>query len=120
MSSGSILKAKSFDFAVRIVKFCNQLQKNRELILVCNQVLRAATSIGALIREAEHAESRKDFIHKLSIALKETNETLYWLEILISSGIIEKKLTESLVDQATELLKMLIASIKTSKSKISS
>lgn len=108
------VKKKSFDFAIRIMALQKQIIANKEFI-VSRQVVRSGTAIGALIREAEHAESKADFIHKMSIALKEANETHYWLELLYKSGYIEKKLFQSLFKDAEEILKMLIAIVKTSK-----
>ncbi len=82
MKRKNIVKDKSFDFAVRVVNVYKYLvDKKREFIL-SKQLLRSGTAIGALIREGEQAESKADFIHKLSIALKEANETDYWLELL--------------------------------------
>lgn len=78
-------------------------------------MLRSGTSIGANVREAEHAESKKDFIHKLSISLKETNETEYWLELLYKSSYILDIEFKSISKDITELLKLLISIIKTSK-----
>jgi len=117
MSQNSILKIKSFDFAVRIIKLYKFLKKQYSEYELSNQLLRAGTSVGALIREAEHAESRKDFSHKLNISLKEINESIYWLELLQATGYINKKMFDSIIEDATELLKMLIASVKTIKSK---
>ena len=115
MSRESILKTKSFDFAVRVIKLHKFLKKEHAEYELSKQLLRAGTAIGALIREAEHAESRKDFSHKLNIGLKEANESLYWLELLFVTGYINKKMFDSMINDATELLKMLIASIKTTK-----
>ena len=117
MSRNSILKIKSFDFAVRIIKLYKYLKKQHNEYEISQQVLRAGTAIGALIREAEFAESRKDFAHKLHIGLKEANECVYWLELLSATGYINKQMFESLAKDGTELLKMLIASIKTTKSR---
>ena len=118
MSHNSILKVKSFDFAVRIIKLYKFLKKQHSEYELSNQLLRSGTSVGALIREAEHAESRKDFSHKLSISLKEANESIYWLELLYATEYINKKMFDSMLKDATELLKMLIASVKTTKSRI--
>src|SRR5438045_5157680 len=90
MSRESILKTKSFDFAVRIIKLYKYLKKTHHEFELSLQVLRAGTSVGALIREAEHAESRKDFIHKLNIGLKEINESVYWLDLLFATDFISK------------------------------
>ena len=118
MSHNSILKVKSFDFAVRIIKLYKFLKKQHSEYELSNQLLRSGTSVGALIREAEHAESRKDFSHKLSISLKEANESIYWLELLYATEYINKRMFDSMLKDATELLKMLIACVKTTKSRI--
>jgi four helix bundle protein len=119
MSRESILKTKSFDFAVRIIKLYKFLKKNHNEYELSQQLIRSGTSIGALIREAEHAESRKDFIHKLNIGLKEANESVYWLDLLLATEYINKRMYDSITKDAVELLKMLISSVKTSKGKLS-
>src|SRR5258707_6877414 len=78
----NIVKDKSFAFALRVVNLAKYLENKKREFVLSRQVLRSGTAIGALVREAEHAESKADFIHKMSIALKEANETLYWLELL--------------------------------------
>ncbi|HEY9840395.1 MAG TPA: four helix bundle protein [Candidatus Obscuribacterales bacterium] len=108
------LRAKSFAFALRIVKLSQYLIGKQEYIM-SKQVLRAGTAIGALVREAEYAESKADFIHKLAIALKEANETEYWLELLHQSGFIDAKGFASIHTDNQELLKLLIAIIKSLK-----
>jgi four helix bundle protein len=117
MSRDSVLKQKSFDFAVRIIKLYRYLKKNHSAYELSQQLIRCGTSIGALVREAEYAESRKDFIHKLSIGLKEANESVYWLELLFATQYISKKMFDSMIKDGTEILKMLISSVKTSKSR---
>ncbi len=82
-------------------------------------MIRCGTSIGALIREAEHAESPKDFTHKLSISLKEANETKYCLDLLVTADFLSKKMYDSLNKDCEELLKLLITSVITSKKRIS-
>ena len=94
----NVLKAKSFEFAVRIVKLCEFLRKNKKEYVLSKQILRSGTSIGALVRESEYAESKADLIHKLTIALKEANETEYWIELL-------SKTNYSLIIKFIELLK---------------
>jgi four helix bundle protein len=79
--------------------------------------LRSGTAIGALIREAQHAESKADFIHKLSIALKEANETEYWLLLLYKTNYITEQLFNSLAEDIDELIKLLVSIIKTSKTR---
>lgn len=117
MSRESILKTKSFDFAVRIIKHYKFLKKRFNEYEISQQILRSGTSIGALIREAEFAESRKDFIHKLNIGLKEANEIVYWLELLYATDYIDKKMFDSIIKDAVELLKMLISSVKTTRTR---
>jgi four helix bundle protein len=107
---------KSFKFAVRIVGLSRFLSKNGERV-ISRQVLRSGTAIGAMMREAQFAESHADFIHKQCIALKEANETCYWLDLLHHTQSITKNLYESIFTDADELLKMLVASTKTLKSK---
>lgn len=91
MKKDNIIKNKSFNFAVRIVNLNKFLQDKKEFIL-SKQILRSGTSVGAMIRESEHAESNADFIHKLAIAQKEANETMYWLELLYNTKYIDKKM----------------------------
>lgn len=114
----NILKTKSFDFAVRIVKLYKFLKKEHHEFILSQQIIRSGTSIGALIREAEHGESLKDFIHKLTIGLKEANESKYWLDLLYVTEFITKRMYDSINKDCEELLKLLTASVKTSKSRI--
>ena len=114
MSKESILKAKSFDFAIRVIKLNQYLRQKHSEFQLSQQILSAGTSVGAMIREAEHAERRKDFLHKLNIGLKEINECGYWLDLLSATNYLDKRMYESI---RVELLKMLIASIKTTKTK---
>jgi four helix bundle protein len=79
----NIIKLKSFDFALKIIDLSKKLLFEKKEYVLSKQILRSGTAIGALVRESEHTESRLDFIHKLSIAQKESNETQYWLELLI-------------------------------------
>ena len=75
----SVVRDKSFAFAVRVVRLCQHVQTTRREFVLSKQLLRSGTAIGALIREADQAESRADFVHKMSIALKEANESEYWI-----------------------------------------
>ena len=113
----SILRDKSYLFAIRIVKLSQLLQTDKKEFVLSKQVLRSGTAIGALVREAEFAQSKADFIHKLHIALKEANETEYWLSILFDTNYIEKSLSESLIADCKELIALLVSSIKTLKTK---
>lgn len=114
----NILKTKSFGFAVRIVNLYKYLKKNHSEFILSQQIVRSGTAIGALIREAEHGESLKDFAHKLNISLKEANEAKYWLDILFATDFINRKMYESINKDCEELLKLLIASLKTTKKRL--
>jgi four helix bundle protein len=113
--SGKVIRTKSFAFALRIVKLFQYLQQQKREYVLSKQLLRSGTAIGAMVRESEHAESRPDFIHKLSVALKEANETDYWLELLVESEYIDPKGYDSIKEDLNELLKLLTAIIKTTK-----
>ena len=111
----SVLKTKSYHFAIRIVKLYQFLIKEKKEFVLSKQLLRLGTAIGALIREAKFGQSKADFTSKMSIALKEANETIYWLEILKDTGYIDEKLFKSLYDDCEELIKMLVSTVKTTK-----
>ena len=111
----NIIKEKSFLFAVRVVNLYKYLCEKKEFVL-SKQLLRQGTAVGALVREAEHAESKKDFIHKMAIALKEANETEYWIELLKETNFLNNTEYKSIINEATELIKLLISIIKTTKS----
>jgi len=111
----NIIKEKSFAFALRIVKLHRFLNEEKREYVLSKQLLRSGTAVGALVREAEQAESKADFIHKMAIALKEANETDYWVELLFQSERINQKKYESIKPDAVELIKLLTSIIKTSK-----
>ncbi len=111
----SIIKEKSFEFAVKIVKLYKELNNEKEFI-ISKQLLRSGTSIGANIKEALQGQSKADFISKLSISLKEAVETEYWLELLIATKLTKIELKEYLKN-IQELIKILTSIIKTSKNK---
>lgn len=110
-------KKKYLDFAVRMVKLKKFLNEQKHEYIIADQILRSGTSIGANHREAMSAESGDDFIHKLAIAQKECNETMYWLEVLQAAEIITDELYNSLYADAKELLRMLSSAILTVKNK---
>ena len=110
----SPLVDKSKAFALRIIKVCNEVKREKKENILTNQLVRSGTSIGANIREAFYAHGRADFIAKLQIALKECSESEYWLELLIESGYYEDT---SILEQCIEVKKLLIASINTAKEK---
>lgn len=111
----SILKDKSYAFAIRIVRLTQFLQTEKKEFVLSKQVLRSGTAVGALIREAEFGQSKADFISKMSIALKEANESEYWISILKDTNYMDEKLHESLQSDCKELIAMLVSSIKTAK-----
>lgn len=111
----SVLRSKSYTFGVRIVRLSQFLISEHKEYVLSKQVLRSGTSIGALIREAEYGISKADFRNKMSIALKEANETEYWLSMLKDTDYINDKLFQSLTKDCVELIKMLIATVKTSQ-----
>ena len=113
----NVVREKSMLFAIDIVNFYKELQEKKEFI-ISKQLLRSGTSIGALVREAEQAESTKDFIHKLSIALKEAHESEYWLELLYKTNYITKAKFDEKTNKAGELIRLLTRIIKTSKLKL--
>lgn len=111
----SVLKEKSYSFAIRIVKLSRCLQAEKKEFVLSKQLLRSGTAIGALIREAEFGQSKADFANKMSIALKEANETDYWLSILRDTEYIEETIFQSLEADIKELIAMLVSTVKTSK-----
>jgi four helix bundle protein len=115
--SESIIKDKSFLFAKRVIKLYQYLTDNKKEFVLSKQILRSGTAVGALVREAQNAESKADFIHKLAIAQKECDETIYWLELLTETGYLEKKEFESISGEAASLLKMIRSAILTTKSR---
>lgn len=115
--SENILLQKSFSFAIRIVRFQYLSDSKKEHIL-SKQLLRSGTAVGALVREAQNAESKNDFIHKLAIAQKECDETIYWLELLKETDYLSEIEFESICLNAKELLKIIRSSILTTKQRI--
>ena len=116
--SENILKEKSFKFAVQIVKLYKYLTIEQKEFILSKQLLRSGTSIGANVREAEFGQSKPDFIHKLSIAQKEANETIYWLEIMKATDYLSDLQFVSINLEAIEILKIITASIKTAKNNL--
>lgn len=111
----SPLHNKSYAFAKRIVNMVKYIDCPNKMLSLTNQIFRSGTAIGALVREAEFAQSPSDFINKLHIALKECNETIYWLNLLYDTGFISEKEYESMAIDSKELLALLISSLKTAK-----
>jgi len=111
----SILEDKSYAFSIRIVKCSTCLQQEQKEYILGKQLLRSGTAIGALIAEGKYAQSKSDFINKLSIALKEANESKYWLRLLNDCNYLQSNVAVSLLDDNEHLIKMLASSIKTAK-----
>jgi len=111
----SIAYEKAFEFAVEIIKLYKYLVAKKKEYVISKQILRSGTSIGANIKEALQGQTKKDFIYKINISLKEASETEYWLELLRASNYIDEKNHELLLDKCQELIKILTAIIKTSK-----
>jgi len=116
--SESIVKTKSFELAIRGVNFYKWLVSEKKEFVMSKQFLRSVTSVGANVREAVNAQSKADFIHKLSISQKECDESMYWLEILIGTNYISKAEFESMHNQCAEVLKIIKSIIITSKRKL--
>ncbi len=118
MKKENVIQVKSYKFAVRVVNLYKFLTNEKKEFVMSKQVLRSGTAVGALMREAEHAQSKADFVNKSSVALKEANETLFWLELLKDTEYLEQKDFQSIYDDADELVKILVKIVKTSKTKI--
>ena len=111
----SPLHNKSYAFARRIINMVKYIDCPYKMVSLTNQIFRSGTAVGALVREAEFAQSPSDFINKLHIALKECNETIYWLNLLHDTNFIDEKEYNRMVQDSKELLALLISSIKTVK-----
>lgn len=110
----NIIRNKSYQFSLEIIKVCELLENHKAYVL-SNQLLKSGTSIGANVRESQSAESKKDFIHKLSIALKESRETDYWLNLLKDSYKLPLNEVAPLIESNNELQKILAKILLSSK-----
>jgi four helix bundle protein len=110
------LNKRTYLFAIEIVKLCKFLNSVQKEYILSKQLIRSGTAIGAIIREAEYASSKIDFIYKLSLSLKQANETVFWLMLLFDTHYISDQIFKNLSKECNELISMLIASIKTAKS----
>ncbi|WP_178990625.1 four helix bundle protein [Winogradskyella schleiferi] len=111
----NIIKEKSFDFAVNIVNLYKDLAYNKKEFVMSRQLLKSGTSIGANVREAEFAQSKLDFISKMSISLKEANETDYWLDLLHATEFLSEDEFDKFKPKSQEMLRLLVSIVKTSK-----
>lgn len=109
---------KSLRFAIRVVKLYQYLSVRKREFVLSKQFLRSGTAIGALVREAEHAQSKADFLNKMNIALKEANETLYWIILLKETEYLSEEEFQSIHRDAEELVKILASIVKTTKQKL--
>lgn len=116
----SVVYDKSYDFAIRIVNLSKYLQDEYKEFVLSKQTLRSETSIGALIREAKFAQSKVDFINKMSIALKEANETDYWIDLLFDTKYLNQKMYDDIKKDINELISLLVSIVKTSKENLNS
>ena len=114
-NSDNIIQDLSFSFALRVVKFYKLLTEKKKVYVLSKQILRSGTSIGANVRESIHAQSSADFVNKLSIALKEADETEYWLELLNASDIIDDVEFKSMSDDVKQIIGTLVKIIKSKK-----
>jgi four helix bundle protein len=115
----SPLREKSMNMAIRIVRLCHYLSNEKREFIISKQLFRAGTNPGAMVRESANAESGLDFIHKLSIAQKETGETQYWLELLFKTGYLTETEYQSINADADEIMRLLRSSILTRKKNLS-
>jgi len=114
----SNIRNKSFAFAIRVVKLHQYLIGEKKEFVLSKQLLRSGTSVGAMVRESEHSESKADFIHKLAIAQKEINETIYWLELLNATNYLTQEQFESINNDAVEIIKIITTIIKNTKANL--
>ena len=109
---------KSYAFAIRTIKAYKFLTEEKREFILSKQLLKSGTSIGALVKEAEHAQSKPDFLPKMNIALKEANETEYWLMLLKDTDYLSKQEYESICNDCKELLRLLISIVKSTKTSL--
>ena len=117
---GNVAAQKSYGFALRIVNMYRYLTEKKREYVLSKQVLRSGTAIGALYAECQHAQSKADFINKASIALKEANETLYWLRLLHDSNYLSDDIFQSIYQDADELVALLVTIVKSAKKNMGS
>ena len=111
----NLIQQKSYSFALRIIKLYSYLTENKKEYVLSKQILRSGTSIGANVEEALGAQSKSDFIAKLSIAYKEARETSYWIRLMRDSDYLENDLAESILNDCTELINIITAILKSAK-----
>src|SRR5690554_2431198 len=114
----NVVKNKSFAFAVKVIRLYQFLCEHKREFVLSKQLLRSGTSVGAMVLEAEHAETKNDFKHKMGIAQKEINETIYWLELLKETDYLSIEQFENIHSDAIEIIKLVTAILKSTKANI--
>lgn len=114
----NVIKDKTFAFAIRIVKLYKYMCDEKKEYTLSKQLLRCGTSVGAMVAETEYAETTKDFLHKLAIAQKEINETIYWLALLKETEFLESQHYDSINADAVEIIKILTSIIRSTKKSV--
>lgn len=109
------MKKRTKEFAKRMIRLCRSLPSTRESMLIADQLFRAGTSVGANYRAACRARSKAEFVSKLGVALEEADESMYWLEIISESKILKEKLLQPLIEEANQIVSILVTSINTAK-----
>lgn len=115
MKGENVIKDKTFSFAIDIVTLYKFLAENENEFILSKQLLRCGTSIGANVRESEFAQSKRDFISKMSISLKEANESSYWIELLYKTNYISEEKFHFIHSKVIEIIRLLVSIVKTSK-----
>ncbi|HHW80654.1 MAG TPA: four helix bundle protein [Bacteroidales bacterium] len=115
MKKESVVMNKSYAFALRVVKLYKYITIEKKEYVLSKQLLRSGTAIGALIKEGEHAQSKADFLNKMNVALKEANETEYWIQLLRDSEYISIKQSISILEDVLEIIRLLTSIVKTTK-----
>ncbi len=110
-----LVATKSYSFSLEIIEIHKFLIDTKREFVLSKQLLRSGTAIGALIKEAEHAQSRADFLHKMNVALKEANETEYWLMLLKDSNYINNEQYDKLINSCKTILRLLISIVRSTK-----
>ena len=111
----NVVREKSFDFAVKIVNLYRFLCAEKKEYVLSKQLLRSGTSVGANIEEALQAQSKRDYLHKMNIALKEASETLYWIRLFHATELLNNKQKDNIFNDCNEIVKLLVAIVKTTK-----
>lgn len=114
----NVVEERSYQFSIRIINLYKYLDENKKIYDIAHQLLRSGTAIGALIKEAVHAQSKADFLNKMNVALKEANETIYWLSLLHDTNYLKDNEFLSINNDCEELLKLLISIVKTTKNNL--